>query len=512
MERQAPGNTGCFSKDWCMSLLLPQLNRQSLHVYGSEVAVEIECIKQRKRGLFVIHPFSTFRSYYITCMVVVIFMNLIGIPMEISYLNGHRGVGWGGFNVFSDTLFLIDIGLNFRTGIVTEDSEAAVLDIKCIRQMYLKGWFIADVITSFPVGCIVFVVNMHYYSEYSSETSSAMASLLTFLKILSLVRLLRVSRLVRFLNEAEQVTNSDHEMARVLFRVMSVFMVIFLLCHWNGCVQYFVPMLKAFPIDCWIQRENLMNATVIEKYTVGVFRALSHMTATSYGASGLPTNEVELWIVVTSMVSGAIMYTFLVANTVTLMTEADITSWTYISKNNHLKGYMKEIKLPKDLCTRINSYFKTRYGGKWYDEKEVLNWVSSSLREEILMIMCSHLVRKVPIFRNCNEIIMSTVLLQLQYEVFQEGDVIMYPDTPCDRMFFIEHGHVILQRNSFKRELDDGDYFGEICLLTRGNNLDRVYAQSACYLFSLSVERFYQILEDYPELMKDLERAVGPKL
>jgi hypothetical protein len=35
-------------------------------------------------------------------------------------------------------------------------------------------------------------------------------------------------------------------------------MMMFLLCHWNGCIQYFVPMLEEFPSDCWVRREKLM--------------------------------------------------------------------------------------------------------------------------------------------------------------------------------------------------------------------------------------------------------------
>lgn len=44
------------------------------------------------------------------------------------------------------------------------------------------------------------------------------------------------------------------------------------------------------------------------------------------------------------------------------------------------------MKLPKDLCERISNYFQTRYRGKWYDEKDVLNWVSSSIKEVKLII------------------------------------------------------------------------------------------------------------------------------
>lgn len=66
------------------------------------------------------------RSYYIMCMMAITFLNLIGIPMEIAFLDGNSGLVWEGFNVFSDTLFLIDVALNFRMGIITEDCEVRV--------------------------------------------------------------------------------------------------------------------------------------------------------------------------------------------------------------------------------------------------------------------------------------------------------------------------------------------------------------------------------------------------
>lgn len=68
-------------------------------------------------------PLRSCRSYYIMCMMAITFLNLIGIPMEIAFLDGHSGLVWEGFNVFSDTLFLIDVALNFRMGIITDDCE-----------------------------------------------------------------------------------------------------------------------------------------------------------------------------------------------------------------------------------------------------------------------------------------------------------------------------------------------------------------------------------------------------
>lgn len=68
MEKQAPKSQKRFSWDAWRNLLLPRLNRQSLYVYGSEVAVERECIRQRERGVFVIHPFSSLRYFLLVQM------------------------------------------------------------------------------------------------------------------------------------------------------------------------------------------------------------------------------------------------------------------------------------------------------------------------------------------------------------------------------------------------------------------------------------------------------------
>lgn len=76
------------------------------------------------------------------------------------------------------------------------------------------------------------------------------------------------------------------------------------------------------------------------------------------------------------------------------------------------------------------------------------------------MIMCSGLVRRAPIFRNCDTSFINSLLIYLQYEVFQEGDVIIYNNTPGDRMFFIEHGLVIVETETSETELCDGSSFG----------------------------------------------------
>lgn len=74
--------------------------------------------------------------------------------------------------------------------------------------------------------------------------------------------------------------------------------------------------------------------------------------------------------------------------------------------------------------------------------------------------MCSRLLRNVPLFQNRDENFINAVLLKLDYEVFLEGDVIVRRNVPGDRMFFIDHGQVLLETDCEERELCDGDFFG----------------------------------------------------
>lgn len=80
--------------------------------------------------------------------------------------------------------------------------------------------------------------------------------------------------------------------------------------------------------------------------------------------------------------------------------------------------------------------------------------------QQIVMVMCSRLLRNVPVFQNRDENFINAVLLKLDYEVFLEGDVIVRWNVPGDRMFFIDHGQVLMETEREERELCDGDYFG----------------------------------------------------
>lgn len=49
-----------------------------------------------------------------------------------------------------------------------------------------------------------------------------------------------------------------YDLASAVVRIVNLIGMMFLLCHWDGCLQFMVPMLQEFPSDCWVSKNNLV--------------------------------------------------------------------------------------------------------------------------------------------------------------------------------------------------------------------------------------------------------------
>jgi len=56
------------------------------------------------------------RFYWDLCMLLLLVANLIILPVAISFFKDDLSIRWIAFNCLSDTIFLVDIAVNFRTG------------------------------------------------------------------------------------------------------------------------------------------------------------------------------------------------------------------------------------------------------------------------------------------------------------------------------------------------------------------------------------------------------------
>ncbi|XP_060536412.1 potassium/sodium hyperpolarization-activated cyclic nucleotide-gated channel 3 isoform X2 [Cylas formicarius] len=536
-----------FLKNQLQALFQPTDNKLAMKLFGSKKALMKERIRQKASGHWVIHPCSSFRFYWDLCMLLLLVANLIILPVAISFFNDDLSTRWIAFNCLSDTIFLIDIVVNFRTGIMQQDNaEQVILDPKLIARHYLRTWFFLDLISSIPLDYIFLIFNQ--FQEYGDSFQILHAGralrILRLAKLLSLVRLLRLSRLVRYVSQWEEVyilqnlqkkrterrgrLSSDLSkfnttksnlifkflnMASVFMRIFNLICMMLLIGHWSGCLQFLVPMLQGFPANSWVAINELQEAFWLEQYSWALFKAMSHMLCIGYGRFP-PQSLTDMWLTMLSMISGATCYALFLGHATNLIQSLDSSRRQYREKVKQVEEYMAYRKLPREMRQRITEYFEHRYQGKFFDEEIILGELSEKLREDVINYNCRSLVASVPFFANADSNFVSDVVTKLKYEVFQPGDIIIKEGTIGSKMYFIQEGivDIVMANGEVATSLSDGSYFGEICLLTNARRVASVRAETYCNLFSLSVDHFNAVLDQYPLMRRTMESVAAERL
>ncbi|XP_017837249.1 uncharacterized protein LOC108596229 isoform X3 [Drosophila busckii] len=533
-----------FLKSQLQSWFQPTDNRLAMKLFGSRKALVKERIRQKTSGHWVIHPCSSFRFYWDLCMLLLLVANLIILPVAISFFNDDLSTRWIAFNCLSDTIFLIDIVVNFRTGIMQQDNaEQVILDPKLIAKHYLRTWFFLDLISSIPLDYIFLIFNQDFSDSFQILHAGRALRILRLAKLLSLVRLLRLSRLVRYVSQWEEVyilqnlqkKSADRRgrmhrkdkdgltksnlilkflnMASVFMRIFNLICMMLLIGHWSGCLQFLVPMLQGFPSNSWVSINELQESYWLEQYSWALFKAMSHMLCIGYGRFP-PQSLTDMWLTMLSMISGATCYALFLGHATNLIQSLDSSRRQYREKVKQVEEYMAYRKLPRDMRQRITEYFEHRYQGKFFDEELILGELSEKLREDVINYNCRSLVASVPFFANADSNFVSDVVTKLKYEVFQPGDIIIKEGTIGTKMYFIQEGvvDIVMANGEVATSLSDGSYFGEICLLTNARRVASVRAETYCNLFSLSVDHFNCVLDQYPLMRKTMETVAAERL
>lgn len=94
-----------------------------------------------------------------------------------------------------------------------------------------------------------------------------------------------------------------------------------------------------------------------------------------------------------------------------------------------------------------------------------------------------------------------------------KGDIIIKEGTIGNKMYFIQEGivDIVMANGDVATSLSDGSYFGEICLLTNARRVASVRAETYCNLFSLSVEHFNTVLDQYPLMRRTMESVAAER-
>ncbi len=375
-------------------------------------------------------------------------------------------------------LFAVDIVLRFQRPI--EIDGRPVADRRVISRRYLTTWFTIDLLAAIPFGLIA----MH-----SAVVGTAAASVL---RLLGLTRVFRVARIVDLQRDWRARTSMNPAVLRLVFFLFWVCV----LTHWIACgwIALGGPGGLAHP--------------ELPPYLQALYWTITTLTTVGYGDI-TPQGAGQVSYAMAVMALGVAMYGYVIGNVANLLANIDVLRAQHLGKMETVASFLRDRKVPRELQARVRDYYNYLWASRMGHQATLFHDLPESLQVDIALHLNRHILRKVPMLEKASEIFLRALALHLEPAVFTPGDTILRRGEIGRRMYFIHRGKVEVLSADESRVvavLKDGDFFGELALLTSQPRSASIRAVDYCDLYSLDKQSFDQVLEHFPTFAEEVRK------
>ncbi|CAE7449802.1 Kcnh6 [Symbiodinium pilosum] len=375
---------------------------------------------------------------------------------------------------FTDTMDWItqifwtcDIGMSLITGFVQEGNVN--LYPWPIFINYLKTWFILDLLVCGP-DWIFTIVNIS--GSQGSTDPGSVNRLLRSLRVVRTVRLLRLVKLKRILAMIKDRITS--EAVFILVNICRMIVMLLLVNHFIAATFYLIGSLGE-PQRNWLDEYNMQKsqADLFFRYSTSLHWSLTQFTPASMDVH--PQNVAERCFAIMVLIAGLVLFSSFISSITGSMSQlrnmqADKSKQFWL-----LRRYLKQQKVPMDLCFRVLRYIEyatsTSHDRVPEGRITILSALTEQLRNELTFYTHYRNLKKHPVFHQVagmNEAILNRMSGQTLSSVdLAAGDPLFSLVDASRHMFFIETGgirytvHEASKKEASKRRmteiLSDGD-------------------------------------------------------
>ena len=478
----------------------------------------------------VAHPHFIFRAgslpieWWDTFLILGVVYSTAYAPLCIVFPEA-RWKHHGAVDILLDVLFCLDMVIRCRTSF--RDHGYDVTSPYVIARHYFKGWFTADFLSSVPIDRIIIAfTNGQLLSPLGDHSR---IEPITCADVVSLLRVLRTGRLVRKLS-----TLNGANFLRVCY-----LMYLFVLCgHFLGLIWYVIairPIEDDATYDSlepwlWTVEESQSAYFVALRYVCSLHWALSVMT----NLKGINAHETRQCLFFEPSVSfvlrplaerifsivvfiiGAMLFSCIYGNINQFISNLYASGLRYRKRMEELDEFAKFHRLSPQLRIKIRNYVDFQWSvTKGINVDTIAAGLPAHLQIEMRLQLNKRLVENVTIFQGCPREFFEALVQRLQPCICIAGDFVFYECEIGSRMYFIKRGtaQVLGQAGSIiVATVSEGDYFGEVSLLTDQPRTASVLARTDLMLLSLSSNDLEAVLSAYPQAAARIELAAKERL
>ncbi|CAB1312113.1 unnamed protein product [Coregonus sp. 'balchen'] len=382
-----------------------------------------------------------------------------------------------------DVLFIVDIGINFRTTFVNPNDEVVTQPGK-IAVHYLKGWFAIDLVAAIPFDLLIF--RSGHFPINSFCFSFPIFSLLFsinghLLKMATLIGLLKTARLLRLVRVARKLDRYSEYGAAVLFLLMCTFVLI---AHWLACIWYAVGYVeRPYTETGWLDNlaEQLGKAynasepgsgpSAKDYYITALYFTFSSLTSVGFGNVSPNTNSEKLFSICV-MVIGSLMYASIFGNVSAIIQRLYSGTTRYHTQMLRVKEFIRFHQIPNGLRNRLEEYFQH-----------------------------ACLLQNCKAFRGGSKACLRALAMRFKTVHAPPGDILIHSGDILNSLYFITRGTIqITHDDVVVAILGKNDIFGEPIHMYAepGKSNSDVRAITYCDLHRIQRDDLLEVLDIYP--------------
>jgi voltage-gated potassium channel len=399
-------------------------------------------------------------------VVVLLATVFIAVIVPLRLVLDSLDAGWlQAASLLSSLLLAADVVMRFARPI--EIGGRRVDDLPTIRHRYLRSWFGVDLLAAIP------------FDVLAASTVPA----------LGLLRVLRITRILALQREWRVRTSFNPALLRLSFFAFLIVMI----SHWVACG--------------WVALDGQESGhPELHPYQQALYWTITTLTTVGYGdITPVGSNQVAYAMVV--MALGAAMYGYIIGNVASLLANIDVMRARHLGRIETVNNFMRDRRVPRELQSRVREYYNYLWESRMGQQTEMLEDLPTPLHIEIALHLNRNLLRKVPLFESASDSFLSELVLHLEPTVSIPGEDIVRRGEIGHRIYFINRGSVdVLGPNdaTVVATLSDGDFFGEMALLSSRPRANTVRATDYCNLYALGRDTFDQVLEAFPDFAEQV--------
>lgn len=331
----------------------------------------------KRRGFILDPTTSNFRKFWDVMLAVLIVYNALAVPLRLGFdLPGDVFLFW--FDLFTDSLFIFDIILNFRTAM---ESAGVLIDKPSeIAREYLRTWFVIDVVSAFPIDLVLLAWGI---SPGKNSSSYRVNKLLKILKTFRLIKVFRLARLARIMARFRAIFNVRYSTSTIF----KFFIAVAFVAHWIACFWYFVAVLEGLDNITWVSEMRMPDADVEgtlrheelrTKYIVCIDHAI--MVMSTIGSHILPVTNAERTYSLLTMFLGSSIYAYGITNGIYLIYNLNRAEVEYKQRMDAINDFMCTRHMPAELRNKVRQYYEHLHNKqRFFNEHEIIGELSRDL-------------------------------------------------------------------------------------------------------------------------------------